>query len=124
MKIAEFAKDVLFQMGNGDAAAAAIVDRHMEHIAKQGAALLARHPGVRQVGLHGGIFLHHAPVRDRFTHLLRKSAGDISIQLPVYPPEIGALIHCFLKRGALDAALLARLDQSYRRVYNQKTCSE
>lgn len=115
-QIAQFARNVLSQMNHGDMTATAIVNRHIEHIVKQAASLLARHPHVRQVGLHGGIFLHHASVRDSFSQLLRERIGGISVQLPMFPPEVGALIHCFIKRGNLDEMLLVRLGDSYRRV--------
>lgn len=114
--IARFATNVLSLQKRGDVTAAAIVDRHMRHLARQTASLLAQHPRVRQVGLYGGIFLHNPMVRDDFTRLLHACVTDVSVQLPMYPPEIGALIHCFQKRGTLDEKLLSRLESSYRNL--------
>ncbi len=118
-RIARFAQNVLALAEGGDAMASAIVDRHIAHLVRQTASLLAEHPRVRQVGLHGGVFQHHAQVRDRYARLLDARVPGVSVGMPLYPPEIGALIHCYKKRGALDDALLARLDESYRQVYNQ-----
>lgn len=115
-RIARFAQPVLAQSEAGDAAASAIVTRHMEHLAEQAAALLREHPAVRRLGLYGGIFLHHASVRAAFTRLLLRKIPDVSVELPAYPPEIGALICCYKKRGTLDGDTLARLKESYEAI--------
>lgn len=113
-KIALFARDVLTHAAAGDMAAKAIVERQLDHLAAQAAGLLRQHPEVRQAGLYGGVFQHHALARERFAQLLREKAGPVDTRQLSYPPEIGALIHCFMKRGTLSDALLDRLRQSYR----------
>lgn len=122
-RLAQFARCVLAQAEQGDAVAAALVQSHMERMAAQAAALLKPHPGIRNVGLYGGVFLHSALARAKFSEALLADVPDVRIGLPEYPPEIGALFHCFLKRGPLEPRVLARLRESYRETANHKSQS-
>jgi len=120
-RIAQFARPLLAQAEQGDAVALALVQSHMERMAAQAAVLLRPHPGIRNVGLYGGVFLHSALARARFSEALRARIPEATISLPEYPPEIGAVLHCLLKRGPLQADVLARLRESYRQHPNTAT---
>ena len=115
-RIAGFARSVLELAAAGDPSAIAVLRQNMTHIAREAAALLQSAPEVRLVGLYGGIFEHSADARDLFTGILDGLCPGKTVTQPNYPPELGALLHCYQKRGLLAPALLQRLEDSYAAV--------
>ncbi|MBP3645709.1 MAG: hypothetical protein J6K55_04720 [Clostridia bacterium] len=112
-KVAGFAKHVLIRAAEGEEAALEIVSRNMRRLALQAAQLVKTHPESRLVGLYGGVFEHNELARRLFGEELRRLSPEAEICSPDYPPELGALIHLFQKRGALTPEVLENLKSSY-----------
>ena len=115
-KLAGFARHVLSRAGSGDPVAAGILERNMTRLARSAAQLITRAPEAAQVGLYGGIFAHSEQARSLFADALKGMSPDAQACQPEYPPELGALIHLFRKRGMLDAGVLERMKSTYKEM--------
>lgn len=111
--IAGFAKEVLLLAAQGDAIAHAIVEKEMKHVAAQVAVMIEEYPESFRVGMYGGVFTHNALAREIFTSALVARIPNAQTSQPEYPPELGALIHTFQKRGWLTAQVLKNMKESY-----------
>ena len=114
--IARFAKEVLLLAAEGDEQALRIVEMNMAHIAGQAAALINEHPEAFRVGLYGGVFAHNPLARDLFRNSLVQHIPGAIVGFPEYPPELGALIHSFQKRGLITDQLLSQMKSSYAAI--------
>ena len=112
-KVAGFAKHVLIRAAEGEEAALEIVSRNMHRLAGLAAQLLKTHPESYRVGLYGGVFEHNELARRLFADALLALAPQAEICMPEYPPELGALIHLFHKRGKLTPEVLHNLKSTY-----------
>ena len=63
-----------------------------------------------------GIFAHSAKARGLFAKALAEMSPDAQVCQLEYPPELGALIHLFQKRGMLDDGVLARMKSTYEEM--------
>ncbi|MBR6525066.1 MAG: hypothetical protein IKT57_03765 [Clostridia bacterium] len=114
--IAQFAKEVLILAAEGDACAYDIVFRNMDHTAAEAAALLIHAPEAARVGLHGGVFTHNPLACELFTQALQARIPHAVTGMAEYPPELGALIHVFAKRGLVTDSVLHTLKESYAAI--------
>lgn len=112
-QVAGFARFVLQRAEQGDAIAYAIVDQNMRRLARQAAHLVSQYPESFRVGLYGGVFAHSGLARTLFGEELVRLAPTAQICSPDYPPELGALIHLFKKRGMLTPEVLFNLKSTY-----------
>ena len=112
--IAGFAKEVLILAAQGDEIARTIVEKEMIHVAAQAAALIVQFPEAYRVGMYGGVFAHNPLARDLFIGALTKRIPHAQVSMPEYPPELGALIHVFQKRGLLTDLVLSNMKESYQ----------
>jgi len=112
-KVAGFAKHVLIRAAEGETAALEIVSRNMRRLAVHAAQLVKNHPESFRVGLYGGVFEHNELARRLFGEELMRLAPEAQICSPDYPPELGALIHLFRKRGMLTPEVLHNLKSTY-----------
>lgn len=112
-QLAGFARCVLQRAREGNAAAREILQRNMIRLARLAARLIAEAPEADRAGLYGGVFGHSELARELFAKALSKLAPGASVCQLEYPPELGALIHLFQKRGALTEDVLACMKQSY-----------
>ena len=117
--MAGFARHVLCRAQEGDAAAKDILSRNMMRLARSSAMLIRQAPESNRVGLYGGIFGHSELARSLFTDALRDMAPEGRVCRLEYPPELGALIHLFRKRGTLTDAVLACMKSSYQEVRHE-----
>ena len=115
-RLAGFARHVIAQAENGDAAAEGILRRSMERLARQAAQLLKKSVDARCVGLYGGIFEHSHLARSLFVDMLQSLCPQAEIRGLEYPPELGAIIHLMQKRGSLCEESLLRLKHSYEEI--------
>jgi N-acetylglucosamine kinase-like BadF-type ATPase len=113
-QLAQFAREVLTEAAAGDAVALGVLRRNMAHVARQAAGMLAIAPEAGRVGVYGGVFTHNPFVRALLGELLAAIVPGASVSLPEYPPELGALIHAYRRRGeTLSPQRLQNLKQSY-----------
>lgn len=119
-RIAGFARTVLRMAESGDTAARDAVRANMRRIAHDAGVMLAGGEGMGAVGLYGGIFLNSALAREIFLAALREKVPGAAAAFPRYPPEIGALIHLFGRRGAITPQLLRNLEGSYSALSARK----
>lgn len=112
-RLAGFARHVLMEAENGESVACAILNKTMPKLAAQAAQLMKKAPGVSQVGLYGGVFMHSRAARTCFTETLRRLAPGAQICSLEYPPELGAIIHLMRKEGLLHDSALAQLKTTY-----------
>lgn len=112
--IAGFARHVLQRAHEGEEAARAILQRNMERLARSAAQLIAAAPEATRVGLYGGIFGHSDLARELFAAELRRLSPEAAICTLDYPPELGALIHLFQRRGTLTEDVLTRMKSTYK----------
>lgn len=89
-RIAAFAAQVCTLAGQGDSAAANIVNEQASLLANTAQVLLRQLPQNTPVGLWGGLFEHHKNYRELFAGLLQKAGGAAAALLPC-PPQMGAL---------------------------------
>jgi len=115
-KLAGFARWVLARAQDGDAVAYGILDRNMARLARSAAQLISTAPEAGRIGLYGGIFAHSDQARTLFTRHMAALAPEAVICQLEYPPELGALIHLFRKRGMLDDQVLARMKSTYEEI--------
>lgn len=115
-KLAGFARCVLERAHAGDAVAAGILERNMARLARTAAQLIAADPEAGRVGLYGGIFAHSDLARALFTRELNALVPEAMICPLEYPPELGALIHLFQKRGMLNEDVLACMKSTYEEM--------
>ncbi|MBQ7866592.1 MAG: hypothetical protein IJ354_00385, partial [Clostridia bacterium] len=115
-KLAGFARCVLARAESGDAVALDIVEKNMARLARSTAQLIAADPKAGRVGLYGGIFEHSPLARTLFAQTLSALAPKAEICSLDYPPELGALIHLFEKRGMLTPDVLARMKTTYEEM--------
>ncbi len=120
-QLAQFARIVLQHNTAGDAVAQGIVARNVMFMAKEAAAMIAQCPKANRVGLYGGVFYHNPDVRVLFENSLRPLCPAAQVDSLSYPPELGALIHCFLKQGTLNDDVLQNLQKSYMQM--RGTCA-
>lgn len=114
--MAGFARHVLTRAAEGDAVSGGILSRNMQRLARSAAMLIASAPEAARVGMYGGVFDHSELARTLFTQELQRLSPDACACRLEYPPELGALIHLFKKRGALTGEVLARMKSSYQEV--------
>lgn len=115
-KLAGFARCVLARAEDGDAVALGILERNMERLSRSAAQLIAADPKANRVGLYGGILVHSRLARTLFSANLQILAPGAVICPLEYPPELGALIHLFQKRGMLTEDVLARMKSTYEEM--------
>lgn len=113
-QLAGFARCVLARAQEGEAVSSAILRRNMERLARHAATLIALRPEASCVGLYGGVFAHSDTARTLFADALRRLTPQVQIVSPEYPPELGALIHLFAKRGLLNPGVLAAMKSTYK----------
>ena len=113
-RIAGFARHVLKHAHEGEETARAILRRNMERLGRSAAQLIASAPEAARVGLYGGIFGHSELARSFFTEALQRFSPGAEVCALDYPPELGALIHLFSKRGLLTEEVLANLKSTYK----------
>ena len=112
--IAGFARHVLCRAHEGEETARAILQRNMERLARSAAQLITAAPEAARVGLYGGIFAHSELAREYFTAALQRFSPGAQACSPDYPPELGALIHLFRKRGILTEEALDNMKSTYK----------
>ena len=112
-KLAGFARHVITRAVEGDEVALGILSRNMARLARTAAQLIASTPEAAHIGLYGGIFQHSELAVSLFTDAVKALAPQAEICRPNYPPELGALIHLYQKRGMLNADVLAKLKSTY-----------
>jgi len=117
--MAGFARHVLCRAHGGEGVALDILTRNMQRLARSASLLIAGAPEASRVGLYGGIFAHSDLARTLFTRSLQDLSPAASVCSPEYPPELGALIHLFRKRGMLTDEVLARMKSSYQEVRHE-----
>ena len=117
--IAKFAPMVFEAAEEGDEEANAILCAQMDEIAAEAAALLRQDAQVRLVGLYGGIFQHQSMAKTLFSGLLREKMPEREFEIakPAYPPELGAAILYFLRRGTLNEQILRNMQESRQAFY-------
>ena len=115
-KLAGFARCVLTRAKDGDSLAREIVQRNMHRLARHAARLVEKAPEANRIGLYGGIFTHSELARADFTQALMGMTPAVTVSAPEYPPELGALIHLFKKRGLLTDEVLARMKSTYEEI--------
>ena len=112
-KVAGFAKHVLIRAAEGEPAALDIVSRNMHRLAELAAQLVKTYPESCRVGLYGGVFEHNELARRLFSDALCALSPQAEVRMPDVPPELGALIHLFQKRGKLTPEVLHNLKSTY-----------
>lgn len=115
-RLAGFARHVLARAKAGDGPAARILTDNMARLARSAAHLISDAPEAGRIGLYGGIFAHSELARTLFTDAVKALAPDAKICRLEYPPELGALIHLFQRRGMLDDEVLARMKSTYEEI--------
>ena len=115
-KLAGFARCVLTRAKDGDSLAREIVQRNMHRPARHESRLVEKAPEANRIGLYGGIFTHSELARADFTQALMGMTPAVTVSAPEYPPELGALIHLFKKRGLLTDEVLARMKSTYEEI--------
>ena len=118
--MAGFARHVLCRAHEGEEVALDILTRNMQRLARSTSLLITSAPEASRVGLYGGIFAHSDLARALFTRSLQSLSPAASVCSPEYPPELGALVHLFRKRGMLTDAVLARMKSSYQEVRHER----
>ena len=113
--IAGFARHVLAHAHEGEETARAILERNMARLARSAAQLISSAPEAARVGLYGGIFGHSELARSLFAGALQRFSPGAEVCSPDYPPELGALIHLFRKRGTLDETVLTQMKATYHK---------
>lgn len=112
--MAGFARHVLMRAQEGETVSRSILARNMQRLARSAAQLISAAPEADQVGLYGGIFQHSELARSLFTQALQELVNGVRVCSPDYPPELGALIHLFKKRGSLSGAVLDNMKFTYK----------
>lgn len=115
-KLAGFARCVLSRARDGNGLAREILRRNMHRLARLAAHLADQAPEANRIGLYGGIFAHSELAREYFTKALQEMNPAATVSAPEYPPELGALIHLFKKRGLLTDEVLARMKSTYEEI--------
>jgi len=115
-KLAGFARCVLQCAAEGDQPALEITEKNMKRLARYAAAMTEKYPEAFRVGLYGGVFRHSKLAREMLIAELRRLSPQVQICLPDVPPEIGALIHLYRKRGLLTETVLQNLKKSYEEL--------
>jgi N-acetylglucosamine kinase-like BadF-type ATPase len=115
--IARFSENVFIAAERGDGVAVQIIQKQMDEIAKEAAALLKKAPDVKNVGLYGGIFQHQRLARTLFSIRMAEKTLDRTINFltPEYPPELGAVILYFKRHNMLTDDVLRQMKQSYQK---------
>ena len=89
--IASFAVKVSECARAGDKTAASVVKKAGGALADYACSLIRRiNCDGCIVGIYGGVFLHNAEVRKRFTRLVRRRYPDARVGFPDIPPEVAA----------------------------------
>lgn len=92
-RIASFSREVSAAADAGDSVAGAILDDAGKSLARLAVALLDKAgPGVRTVGVAGGILTGCRRVRAVFDATLAAARPGVEIRVPEHPPEIGAAL--------------------------------
>ena len=115
-KLAGFARHVITRAVEGYEVALGILRRNMQRLARSAAQLIASTPEAARIGLYGGIFQHSPLAVTLFTEAVKALAPEATICAPDYPPELGALIHLYQKRGMLNDAVLANMKSTYEEI--------
>ena len=116
--IAGFSENVFIAAERGDGVAVQIIQKQMDEIAKEAAALLKKAPNVKNVGLYGGIFQHQRLARTLFSVRMAEKIEDRTIHYltPEYPPELGAAILYFKKHHMMTDDILLQMKKSYQEL--------
>jgi len=112
-RIAGFARCVLARVAEGDGIACDILERNMKRLARHASRLIDAEPEAARVGLYGGIFAHSEEARRMFSEALKETHPEACVRIPEYPPELGALIHLFIRKGALNNEVLNLMRSTY-----------
>ena len=115
-RIAGFARSLLEEADRGNRAALGILERNMDRLAFQAVQLFQKAPGENRIGLYGGIFSHSTPARRAFEKAVQVRMPEALICDPVFPPEIGAVIHLLSVRGELTDAVLRRMRETWKEI--------
>ena len=118
-RLAGFARHVLALAESGDAAAAGILRRNMERLARQAAQLMQLSSSAKRIGLYGGIFEHSTMARSLFADTLLSLSAHARICSLEYPPELGAVIHLMHREKPLSPDALDQLKHSYEELKNE-----
>jgi len=94
--IASFAPEVDSAAGDGDIVALDLIEREALWLYKLALAITVK-CNTRNLGYYGGVLTHNDRIRPKLSALLSKE--DISLQVPGFKPEIGALIGAFRESG-------------------------
>jgi len=94
--IAAFAPVVALAADEGDSVALDIVESEAEWLYKLAHAI-TRKCKTQNLGYYGGVLTHNDRIRSKLSALLSKQ--NISLQVPGFKPEIGALIGAFRESG-------------------------
>ena len=119
-QLAGFARHVLIRAREGHETACEILARNMKRLARSAAKLIAVAPEAGRVGLYGGIFGHSELARALFAKELGKLAPQASVCQLEYPPELGALIHLFKKRGGPTSEVLSLMKLTYEEYRHER----
>ena len=91
---AAFAKCVDECAERGDGVAADILNRAGVSLGKYAVSLLKRLPeSGRKVGTYGSVLVNNKKVRESFISTVKSVFPNAAIEIPKYPPEIGAAIY-------------------------------
>lgn len=118
--VAGFARCVIQRGREGDEVAKSILERNMRRLAGHASALINHAPEAARVGLYGGIFAHSPEARKLFGEALAGSHPEAVVGMPEYPPELGALIHLFVKNGQLTEDILENMKNTYEEYRNEQ----
>ena len=115
-QLAGFARHVLTRAKENEPVSLEILRRNMARLARSAAQLISQSPESGRIGLYGGIFAHSELARELFSRELAALAPDAQVCRLDYPPELGALIHLFKKRGMLRDDVLALMKSTYEEI--------
>ncbi len=94
--IAAFAPEVETAANEGDTVALNIIETEAEWLYKLALAI-TRKCKTKNLGYYGSVLIHNDRIRSKLSEMLEKQS--ISLQVPGFKPEIGALIGAFRESG-------------------------
>ncbi len=113
-RLALFAEAVTEAARAGDPAAVQVVEGEIGEMAEAAGVFLREVPGIRRVGLHGGIFAHNPWIRTAMADRLREGFPDLCVDVPEAPPEIGAVWMRMAEEHALTDRVAEETIRSYK----------
>lgn len=114
--LAAFGREVLALAKASDEAALNLLRAQMTRLARGAAALLRPCPGVRRVGLYGGVFEHSEEARGAFSEALHAACPNAETARPALPPEIGGVLLALRDCGRLNEDAIRRLKETMDRT--------